>query len=263
MSDSALFRKSARQALRGNWQTALLITFSAGIFGIISNVIQMRFNLQLTPSADLIKIFSEGRRQFSGFQGLFLLLFILDFVFSSALAIGLNYYYLQLHRGREAVYSLLFSRIHILGKCLGQSLLISLYTLGWGAVVFVPFLLIAFLLHGMNYVLAVIFIIGLACLLMIITYRYAMAPYLMADHPEMGVMESIRESKRMMNGQAGRLFGLQLSLIGWGFLAAGITAGLRYISPVFGTVIGLLCSLILQVYINAAFTAFYLDFLNE
>lgn len=52
----------------------------------------------------------------------------------------------------------------------------------------------------------------------IASYRYRQAIYLIIDHPEMSVMECIRESKRMMDGRKGELFLLDLSFIGWRLL---------------------------------------------
>ena len=49
-------------------------------------------------------------------------------------------------------------------------------------------------------------------------YRYRLAIYLLLDRREMGVMDCIRESKRLMNGRKGELFVLDLSFIGWNLL---------------------------------------------
>jgi hypothetical protein len=46
-------------------------------------------------------------------------------------------------------------------------------------------------------------------------FRYALAPYLMAEHPELTATEAIEQSKQIMLGHKGRLFCLQLSFIGW------------------------------------------------
>ena len=54
----------------------------------------------------------------------------------------------------------------------------------------------------------------------IATYRYAMAPYIMAEHPEMGIMEAIEASKQMMDGNKWSLFCLDFSFIGWMILSA-------------------------------------------
>lgn len=53
----------------------------------------------------------------------------------------------------------------------------------------------------------------------IAAYRYSMAPLLMRDHPDWGASRCINESKRLMVGNKGSLFTLDLSFIGWLVLA--------------------------------------------
>ena len=52
----------------------------------------------------------------------------------------------------------------------------------------------------------------------IAAYRYRMALYLLLDHPEMSVMQCIRQSKQMMKGHKGELFVMDLSFFGWAIL---------------------------------------------
>ena len=64
------------------------------------------------------------------------------------------------------------------------------------------------------------------------SFRYALAFYILADHPEIGIFEAIRESKRLMYGNKWKLFCLELSFIGWfilGLLTAGI--GMLWVMP--------------------------------
>ena len=56
-------------------------------------------------------------------------------------------------------------------------------------------------------------------------YSYAMAPYILHDHPEMSASEAIDESMNLMEGQKMRLFLLDLSFIGW-YLLCMLTFGL-------------------------------------
>ena len=62
----------------------------------------------------------------------------------------------------------------------------------------------------------------------IAAYRYAMAPYIMADNPQMTGKEAIEASKVMMDGKKGKLFCLQLSYIGW-ILLSVLTCGILYL----------------------------------
>ena len=51
-------------------------------------------------------------------------------------------------------------------------------------------------------------------------YRYSMVNYILLDHPEYGVMDCIRESKRITQGRKGELFELDLSFLLWWLLSS-------------------------------------------
>lgn len=52
------------------------------------------------------------------------------------------------------------------------------------------------------------------------SYAYSMSYYVKCDHPEYTYRECIAESQRIMMGNKGRLFWLDLSYIGWGIVGA-------------------------------------------
>ena len=60
----------------------------------------------------------------------------------------------------------------------------------------------------------------------IAAYRYRLALYLLAGSSEMSAMDCIRESKRIMSGNKGAAFVLDLSFIGWWILAGIPIVGL-------------------------------------
>ncbi|MPM78396.1 hypothetical protein SDC9_125407 [bioreactor metagenome] len=51
-------------------------------------------------------------------------------------------------------------------------------------------------------------------------YRYRMAPYILLDNPDCGVLESIRASKALMKGHKAELFVFDLSFLNWALLYA-------------------------------------------
>lgn len=59
------------------------------------------------------------------------------------------------------------------------------------------------------------------------SYAYALAPYIVVEHPEMSVGEAIAESERLMEGHKFDLFWLQLSFIGW-FILCLLTLGIGF-----------------------------------
>lgn len=60
---------------------------------------------------------------------------------------------------------------------------------------------------------------------LIMSYAYAMTPYLAADHPELGAKATIDLSRDMMKGHKWELFVLDLSFLGW-ILLSIITLGI-------------------------------------
>ena len=80
-------------------------------------------------------------------------------------------------------------------------------------------------------------------------YSYMLAPYIIAENPDIDGKEAIRLSQRMMDGRKMEAFMLDLSFIGWhllGYLTFGLVEGL-WVVP----------------YRTAAFTEFYADAREE
>lgn len=59
------------------------------------------------------------------------------------------------------------------------------------------------------------------------TIAYSMAFYIMADNPEIGIREALKESQRITQGYKMELFILGLSFLGWIILAT-LTLGIGY-----------------------------------
>ncbi len=74
------------------------------------------------------------------------------------------------------------------------------------------------------YILEGIFIFLWSLLLIIpgivASYKYRLAYYLALDRPDLGPLQCISESKRLMNGYKSELFVLDLSFLGWYILGA-------------------------------------------
>lgn len=144
---------------------------------------------------------------------------VLMIAVGGAVELGYNVFNLSLYQedGKPTV-GMLFGRFGIFGKALGLRLLMILKIVLWSLLFCIP---------------------GI-----IATYRYAMAPYLMAENTALSASEAINLSKTMMVGNKWRLFCLELSFIGWillGCLTLGL--GIYFVLP----------------YIKAAETAFYLE----
>lgn len=229
------YRQTARNALRGFWGTSILVTLVATLLGSSGNPFAgaaggasggtasspansgayNNIRLDTIPPVILTIIIT-----FLSFLALYA---IITLVLGGAVKLGLVSYNIDLiTRRKNPVFSTLFSRFNIFGKAFALQFMTSLFISLWTLLFIVP---------------------GI-----IASYRYAMAPYLLSENPNLGVMEALRLSKQMMDGNKLRLFKLHLSFIGW-IILAGFTLGIGY--------------LWLAPYTYAAEAAFYLDISNN
>jgi uncharacterized membrane protein len=86
------------------------------------------------------------------------------------------------------------------------------------------------------YLLEGIFIALWSCLFIIPgivkSFSYSMAFYILRDNPDIGALEAITRSRKMMVGYKGKLFGLCLSFIGWGLLCClSLGIGFLWLCP--------------------------------
>lgn len=229
------FRESAWNILRGRYWWAVLAGIIAAILGGYSagSTGTFSFRYNFGDIAQRVQSFTNGQihleqvfaimRPFMGIAaalgGLVYFYGVAMFIIGSAVELGYNRFNLSLYESTAAPkIETLFSRFSNFANALLLRLLMLVKTLLWTLLFIVPGIVAAF--------------------------RYAMAPYIMAEHPELSATEAVEQSNQMMAGNKGRLFCLCLSFIGWWILAA-LTGG---VGAVF-----------LAPYTKAATTAFYLD----
>ena len=83
----------------------------------------------------------------------------------------------------------------------------------------------------------------------VMSYAYALVPYIIKDNPELSATEAIKRSKELMNGHKMELFVMDLSFLGWLILGA-FTCN---ILNIFWT----------NPYYNSSKAVFYLDILEQ
>jgi uncharacterized membrane protein len=107
-----------------------------------------------------------------------------------------------------------------------MNVVIFFSALGWAVAFALPYSLVLFLLSGLvssgvGMLFFSLLAMGGAFLGSLwIGYRYAMAPYLLIDHPELGASAAVRESVAMMKGWKWEFCKLDLSFLGWHLINA-------------------------------------------
>lgn len=207
-------RAWARHSLQGHWALSLAVALVAAILGVggsyggnASSGVQARTEnfYAATPGQPAYQVFLFG---FVAALGTFLLAYgIVTLIIGGAVRLGLCKYNTDLVSAPStARFGTLFSRFSIFGKAFLLQLVTGLFVFLWSLLFVIPGIIAA--------------------------YRYSMAPYIMAQNPDIGVMEAINQSKTMMYGHKGRLFCLHLSFIGWACLAVlSFGIGFLWLNP--------------------------------
>lgn len=223
-------RQEARDCLKGKWLMAALITLLASLMGmrIESYRLEINFNqgTQSVPPIGtdeyvtrLLEDFPLGRLLYSLIPNIPLIVVIglALTVIGIVVTQGYRHYIMNLAARADGTVDDLFSQFHKFGKVLGLGLLTALYV-SWPLLLLIPITFICALM-GLPF-LAVLCALGLAIPCIIATYRYAMAPYILLENPELPVFECLEASKRLMDGHKGELFTLRLTFIGWELLSS-------------------------------------------
>ena len=227
-----IFKSKAMNALKGIWQTALLVSFFASL---PLTVVQLLRSTQLPDLA----YFTTYDAMYAAVQAIspetwftLGLASVLALVITPALSVGCNHYFVCRLHGQELGFAGLFSRIRYFFKALLLYLLMWVRVMLWSLLLFVP---------------------GIIALL-----RYSMAPYYLAEDPKIGVLDAIRKSKETMKDKKLSYFILELSFVGWLLAALFSQMLLDGISPVLGLVVSQFIQLYMATYLNASCTSFYL-----
>ena len=229
---SYIFKSKAVRALKGNWQTALIVAFIAGLPATV-NMLLRSTNLPVVyvgiSLEELINTFLQlnpGTYWLLGIGGL------LSFLISPMLGVSCNYYFIKRIQGEELGVMGVLSRRKIFFKSLLLTLYMDVRILAWSLLFVVPGIIAAL--------------------------RYAMAPYFLAENPELTPAQAINKSKEVMADKKLSLLMLLFSFIGWLLMAYIAQIMLISFSLILAQVAYQFIELFLITYLNASVSAFYL-----
>lgn len=178
---------------------------------------------------------------------------LLDLLVGTIIMVGMNFFFLNVYRNDQIKVENMFSPFNRYGRVLGGSLWMALWLFLWALIFVIPFVVIM-LASVINTVMSSIDFSGLNSLqgyrapdmtpeqvfsiflnplwlllylllipMIIKTYSYFGTRYILADSPNIGAIEALTLSKKMMNGYKWKLFVTQLSFILWFLPMIGAT----------------------------------------
>lgn len=159
------------------------------------------------------------------------------FILGGPFELGITIFLLTFFRKRKTDNTLIFEGFSHFGKAFLLLLLMSVKIMLWSFLFVVPGIIASF--------------------------RYSQSFYILADNPDMSVGDCIKESCRLMAGNKGRYFYLQLTFIGWYILASiprGIFTTFSDGTGALAIILGIVLSLpmvVVDAYLMMANTAFY------
>ena len=243
---SGYFKAKAREALKGHWQTALLIALIVNLPGLLAQGIATFTGndpldrlqaVVITASRDGTLTQSFLIREITGFlqsSGFWLGvgLNVAAWLVTPCLALGMYKWLMDRLRKAPVTDAVegAFCRIRLFFKAIGLQLLVILKILLWMLPGIALFAGLTYSLYraqtavavndaarNLNY-MALPVILVMAVPGAIAALRYAMAEFILADEPETKVTECVRRSKEQMRDLKKMLFFLLVSFLLWSLL---------------------------------------------
>lgn len=164
---------------------------------------------------------------------------IISFVISGPLMLGFTGFFLSLGRGQGVTVGMIFQGFSRFGTAFLAALLTAIFVLLW-AMTGIALCVIAAVIgaasamggtHHSGMPFAALLVLGIPLAVIpatIAQYRYMMTYFVLVDSPDVGALDAIRRSKRMMHGNKWKCFCLQLRFIGWGLLCV-LTLGIGFL----------------------------------
>ena len=183
-------RRLGRESLEGNWPVSILVAFLAALLGgaAASSGVNLNWNLD----EELKQLLQNHRFIYLVLTTYLSIFSLVAFIIGGTIQLGHCKFLLNQYDFKRAYVSDLFSQFDQFGNGFCLKLLTGLFTALWGLLFIIPGIIAG--------------------------YRYAMAPFIQAEHPEYTATESITASKELMYGHKFDLFCLDLSFIGWAIL---------------------------------------------
>ncbi len=228
---SYIFKSKAVRSLKGNWQTALIVSFIAALPATVNALVRSTHMPQVESyTYEALLVASQQVTP----QTLWLITIVglCTFLFTPVLAIGCNNYFINRINGKELGVMGVLSRRKIFVRALWLYVQMYIRVFLWSLLLIVPGIIAAL--------------------------RYAMAPYYLAEDPDITASEAIRKSKAVMADKKFSFFMLWLSFIGWVLMALLVQMLLLSFGVIIAMVAYQFIDLVRVTYMNAAVSAFYL-----
>lgn len=169
-----------------------------------------------------------------------LFLTLLLTLFGTVLAYGYDRWIFWTSRGERLENGALLDGFSEVGRVILAHIWMILYLLPWvlliglaagmALLLLSDFMVMTLIRHG-SYALSLLLVLffGVVYLIVyLITLRYELVHFLLAEFDQLTPVQAVRRSAQLMQGQTGRMFRLKLSFLGWHLLAFALGFAVTY-----------------------------------
>lgn len=254
MGLSKMIKTNAKRSLAGSWGAAIGVLVITALPSIVINVIEYAIR-KVTGIAEYMDYAETASVAFDDMANVSListlisvLIALLIFFINTPLQQGNNRWFYRRTGGEQDSVSSVFFYFESAKqyfRTLGLYFQIGIRMFLWmllptiPMIAFIAFMGIANVMMGTDtpssagaifMILAIVWTIILVIISVIISLRYFLAPYILAEHPEQKASKCIKDSVKMVKGHKAELFVFMLSFIGWELLCLFIIP-LFYVIP--------------------------------
>ena len=228
MMKSKELRARAWNSLKGKYWLAFAVTLVLGIFvssgtGLVSGSQSLVDVVSMVDPSEMDATMSVGALVVLAIGLVLCMVGALIGIFvGNAANVGLANYFIKNTDGQPSFVDAFAGFKVRYGRNIGTLLLVGIKTALWSLLFVIPGIIKSF--------------------------EYAIIPYILADDAEISSKDAFKKAREMMKGNKWRLFKLDFSFIGWGFLCV-LTAGVG--------------AFFLAPYVNAAAAEFYVELKNK
>lgn len=247
-------RTKMKESINAPWETAVVLS----LIQLALTLVVIIFNMGN---------YNGGVPSIGKSIGLFIVGIAVTFI-RCIFLFGFAGYCLKAYGDKNAAVWNIFDGFKRSKKVVGSCLMIFIFIMLWNLLPTVVFLILYLLMMFVSLSFEATAVEGFVRIYMIVDLiwifyvmlRYIMVPYIVMDRDDVGIMEAIRESKRLMKGNIFKVFTLLISFAGWYFPVALIQAIVITISLALipyllvGILMGWLATFVLSAWVNAYVT---------
>lgn len=234
-TSAAQLKLMARRRMLGNYGLgvgSVILTFAIMMAVVVALEIIMIFGIMFAALFSLAVNVDSFLN--IGAIIVFIGIYMVVFLAEQLLLLGLIRMFLNLCTDNKShVSDLFFAFKNHMGKFVGISVVLMLIVV----VLMIPLIVLAMASAAAGFyeffiIFIAIYTVMLTALSVYVTLNYGLFFIILVEDPNKGIIQALKESRRLLQGNRGRLFYLSLSFIGWwilGYLTFGI--GMLWIVP--------------------------------